>query len=220
MERYWNKWVVLILYLNYNSSHFRFKIDSLHKGGSGRMTAHYFIGIPLTEELQHSLSDWQAKLATHLNYKVWTTPEDFHITLKFLGASSDITISKIEKVMKAWEDLHAFQIKIGPAGFFGDVRQPRVLHAQVEKAPSLLKLNNNIEELTEAYGWQKNKRAYQPHVTLAKKNTGGRSPLLADDKDPVFENQYRMAVDRFHIYRVHPDKKRKYEKISTFFLDT
>lgn len=178
------------------------------------MNSHYFIGIKVSKEIKQELVKWQELLNDHMDYKVWVHEEDFHITLKFLGGCSDDSIDEyIARISKEkWPE--SFPLTIGPAGCFGDKKKPRVFHADVERSSSLLDMKRNIEDVGEQLGFKKEDRKYRPHVTVAKKQAEGKSPLVDLPETSLFNEQYEMIVDEFAFFRIHPQETPKYESVS------
>ncbi|KHE69083.1 RNA 2',3'-cyclic phosphodiesterase [Halobacillus sp. BBL2006] len=184
------------------------------------MTAHYFIGIKVSEFIRAELSKWQDILSDSMDYKDWTATEDFHITLKFLGGCSDNTIEEYHNRLTDFEWPSSFTLSIGPAGYFGDRKQPRVFHAQVEKPSELSEIKLGIDQIGEELGFQTEKRTYHPHVTLAKKKAEGTSPLSLEQYDSLLDEHYHMDVEQFSIFRIHPGQMPKYEVAADISLKT
>ncbi|CDQ18346.1 2'-5' RNA ligase [Halobacillus karajensis] len=179
------------------------------------MSEHYFIGIKTSEEISKKLMEWQHSLKKTMNYKVWTDKEDMHITLKFLGSCSDDKIKEYVHELQSKQWPPGFTLTIGPAGSFGEEKRPRVFYADVEKAPSLVEMKKQVETVGEELGFPRENRTYRPHVTLAKKQAEGASPLSTSPKFSIFHQSYHMPVDSFSIFRIHPQQKPKYEEIAT-----
>ncbi|GGF05767.1 RNA 2',3'-cyclic phosphodiesterase [Halobacillus andaensis] len=180
------------------------------------MSSHYFIGIPIKSSVREKCASWQQELLHSMSYKVWTNPNDLHITLKFLGACTKKQIDEWAAQLTKIEALYSFSLKIGPAGTFGDKKRPRVFFVKVERQPLLLEMKNRIEEIGELLGFPREKRDYSPHITLAKKWQDGESPLYKGTDD--FNDEIALKIDRFHIYKIHPRSKPKYEIVATFNL--
>lgn len=181
------------------------------------MSDHYFIGIPISEKVKEQLIKWQDELIKHMNYKTWTEKEDFHITLKFLGACSDDKVEKFIKNLRMMQSVHSFSLTIGPADSFGNESLPRVFFASVEHHPVLHALKQQVEGVAESVGWKAEQRPYRPHVTIAKKGAEGKSPLI-ENGSLIFQEQFNQPVHHFHLYKIHPNKHPKYEVIATFPL--
>ncbi|ELK47352.1 UNVERIFIED_CONTAM: RNA 2',3'-cyclic phosphodiesterase [Halobacillus marinus] len=180
---------------------------------------HYFIGIPVSEPIRQELVSMQEELKQHMEYKVWTEVEDFHITLKFLGGCSD---ERIESLLSDLLHRHwpaPFPLQIGPAGFFGNPVKPRVFHAEVSLPASLEEMKSLVEECGKSQGFPNENRKYYPHITLAKKQAEGKSPLLEEGAEPgILQERLEMMVERVNVYKIHPEQKPKYECIAAIPL--
>ncbi|MFD2926273.1 RNA 2',3'-cyclic phosphodiesterase [Halobacillus naozhouensis] len=177
------------------------------------MGNHYFIGIPISEDKRDEFADLQKLLKHDMSYKNWTHPDDFHITLKFLGACESTPLEKIEQQLMGYSWPEPFELSLGPADTFGKRERPRVFHISVEASSSLMMIQEGVEQICEQAGFAKEKRAYSPHVTLAKKWVDGQCPLMDEEVDPLFMSNYLMDVDRFCLYRIHPQQTPKYEAV-------
>ncbi|GAA0484690.1 RNA 2',3'-cyclic phosphodiesterase [Salinibacillus aidingensis] len=179
---------------------------------------HYFIGIPIPEELRSWLSSWQEEISSAAMYKTWTNEEDFHITLKFLGGMNTAQFDRVAELIDNLEPPEVFFTEIGDLGFFGKKSQPRVVWAGVDPSPSLLGLQNQIEEKLSELGIEQDHRPYKPHITLAKKwadpdsSLPSREELKGNLPGPITQ---RMLIDEFHIYQIEPQKEVKYKPILT-----
>lgn len=179
------------------------------------MSNHYFIGIPISSSTKQSLVEWQHTLREHMNYKVWTHPEDFHITLKFLGDSTDDKVRELVTRLKSGSWPSAFKLQVGPAGSFGDNQQPRVWHAEVTPVDALIEMKEATETIAATLGWKREGRPFHPHVTIAKKQAEGTSPK---ESVTLFSQHFDEYIDRFHLYRIHPRNEQKYEEVATIHL--
>ncbi|MBB6452163.1 2'-5' RNA ligase [Salirhabdus euzebyi] len=181
---------------------------------------HYFVGIPVQEKMQHFLIEWQNLLQNHVSYKVWTNPNDFHITLKFLGAVNSQMKNQLIEHLNQNSFPSTFGLKIGDLGFFGHKVQPRVMWTGVEKSPELTRLQSEVEGICSQLMFPKENRPYHPHITLAKKwgNEQKRiegnklKGLVSNVKDPI------MEVNCFHLYEIHPNQSIKYQPVHTIKL--
>src|SRR5699024_8228630 len=129
---------------------------------------HYFIAIPIPFKMQTKLRLWQDFVKERLRYKHWVHPEDFHITLKFLGPVSSGILSFINE-LTILDRLPAFTLTIGNIGFFGQRSRPRVLWVHVEQTRHLSSLQKLVEKQMVHLGFAKEKRSFRPHITLAKR---------------------------------------------------
>ncbi len=93
-------------------------------------------------------------------------PEDLHITLVFLGL---VTPEQYPCVIHAADAVKAapFSLAIDRVGYW---QRPRILWCGPGKTPEdLTRLVLKLQQGLKACGFQPEKRAYSPHVTLARK---------------------------------------------------
>jgi len=182
--------------------------------------AHYFIAIPIPEDLQHVYSGWQKEIQTVLSYKKWMHPKDLHITLKFLGEADEGSVTTLIKKVSQLSLPKSFIIELGEIDFFGRSDQPRVLWVDVKKRNELLRLQNEMEEVLYTIGFKKEQRNYHPHMTLAKKWKGVST--LSEDRRITLQKQYSIKqqfnVAAITLFRIHPNKLPSYEEVAKFPL--
>ena len=106
----------------------------------------------------------------------WISPENYHITLAFLGYQPEKTVESLRAAIP--ELLHGFrdfEIELTGVGFFGSPGLPRILLERVGRGhDELLRLQSAIRPAIEALiGWEK--RAFRPHVSLGRPRRGAPS---------------------------------------------
>ncbi|AXI08854.1 RNA 2',3'-cyclic phosphodiesterase [Oceanobacillus sp. 143] len=183
---------------------------------------HYFIAIQLSEAIQEYFSNWEGELKQRLPYKQWTTKQDLHITLKFLGPVDDNKLSTLKsELANNLNDIAKISILVGTIGTFGKPDRPRVLFADVQKTSSLLNLQKNVEKSAGNAGFIKEKRPYKPHITLAKKWNGEenqRFSELLDVQDKKYRELQSMLIEEVVLFKIHPEQNPKYEIIDRYIL--
>lgn len=126
-----------------------------------------FVAAPIPDNIKEKLLD------LHLNIPgaKWTSGDQLHITLKFIGEVDgdlfkDIRSSLLE--IKA----HKFLLGIKGVGHFPPGSSPKVLWAGLNDKVPLIKLKNEIENTLEECNIKRESRKFSPHITLARlKNT-------------------------------------------------
>ncbi|MFG6121216.1 RNA 2',3'-cyclic phosphodiesterase [Thalassobacillus sp. B23F22_16] len=179
---------------------------------------HYFVGIPISEEIRQVLTEWQKGLSSSVSYKTWTHRNDFHITLKFLGAVADDKIEEVKKKLHDSTYPESFAVEAADLSFFGNKQRPRVLFMGVINPPSLQKMKENVEQALEEAGFPNENRPYRPHITLAKKWDQEQNERFPIEQLERYKQLITFTIDRFHLYRIHPGEAPKYEVIDTVKL--
>ncbi|MGP3738489.1 RNA 2',3'-cyclic phosphodiesterase [Bacillus sp. 4A_MP2] len=80
---------------------------------------HYFIGIPIPEQLAYQLKADIDK-RSGLSFQKWTAPIDYHVTLVFLGAIPEDRLNKISELLEQLShEVSVFPLKLNEIGVFG-----------------------------------------------------------------------------------------------------
>ncbi len=103
-------------------------------------------------------------------YVSWIKRDNLHFTLKFLG---EISPEKIEDVTNLLNNLslahRSFKVTISKTGFFPDIKRPRIFWAGVKEGKEdIIRLVNDIESDCEYLGFEREKREFKAHITLAR----------------------------------------------------
>ena len=127
-----------------------------------------FIALKLDPQIVQQISAAVTDLKPRIRGIRWVPPTNFHFTLKFLG---DIEENQIEPIMRALElELHPFPrftINAKGLGVFPDLKRPRVLWVGLH-GKELLELAAKVETVLESLGFAREKRAFQPHLTIGR----------------------------------------------------
>jgi len=121
-----------------------------------------FTGVEIPSDIGQAL----AMLRGGLPGARWITPDNYHLTLRFIGDVDDMISQEVAlmlgRVRRAAFDLHLE----GLTSFGG--RRPRAVVATVAPAQALLELQAEHERLMQRIGLEAEGRKYMPHVTLAR----------------------------------------------------
>lgn len=121
-----------------------------------------FTGIEIPPDIGESLS----LLRGGLPGARWVDPENYHLTLRFIGDVDDPTAhevaSMLGRVKRGPFDLHLQ----GLSSFGG--RKPRAVVASVPPNQPLLEVQAEHERLLQRIGLEPEGRKFTPHVTLAR----------------------------------------------------
>jgi len=151
----------------------------------------------------------------------WPPVENLHITTKFIGEWPDERLEELQQALAAVEARAAIEIAVRKVGFFPNARAPRVFWCGVD-APGLARLAADTDAATRRLGVEPEKRAYSPHLTLARikeRQDLGRLPAAVPGLAGMEFG--RFAAHRFFLYRsrLQPGGS-VYTKLAEFPLTT
>jgi 2'-5' RNA ligase len=158
-----------------------------------------FIGIPLAPEVTQQLATYTERLKRPGDDLRWSTPESWHITLQFLGATAP---AQYECVIEALRGLRAkqFDLRLEGTGFFD---RAGIFYVDVPPASPLAALQQQVVEATQPCGFEAEDRPYHPHITLArnKAHAQGLRRLKSNlGTDPRFRS---FTAREFLLYESH-----------------
>ncbi len=97
-------------------------------------------------------------------------PQNFHITIQFLGEVNDDQQQELLSQLDAVDiPLKKIPLQIKGIGAFPTLENPQVLWAGIKTdMTKLLKIVNPIIRMTNGLGFQQDKKSFKPHLTLAR----------------------------------------------------
>ena len=118
-------------------------------------------------DLPHSMRERLAWMAGGLPGARWVPPENYHVTLRFIG---ELPGFRAEEVDHALAGLRApgFTIELAGVGTFEKGGRVTSLWAGVTRNPQLDHLQSKIETALQRAGLDRERRRFAPHVTLAR----------------------------------------------------
>src|SRR5712691_6019516 len=96
----------------------------------------------------------------------WIDPENYHLTLRFIGDVDD-TLAREVAFMLGQVRRNEFELRFDGLSSFGG-RRPRAVVATLPQTPALMELQAEHERLMRRVGLEPEGRKYTPHVTLAR----------------------------------------------------
>lgn len=174
---------------------------------------HYFFALALPNPMKEELASLSKKLRTAFPFKKWVHPADYHITLAFLGAADkDKRERAIENIEKNLFEFKAFPLNITHLDTFGQ----RIFWAGVKDSENLLNVQKQVYTSCQNAGFSLEERPFHPHITLARKWTGEQR--LKKEMFLTYDPSLTFLANEVVLYRTHPEKTPKYEKVKTFPL--
>ena len=121
-----------------------------------------FTGVEIPPEIGAALSSLRGGLPGAR----WIDPENYHLTLRFIGDVDDAVAHEVVSMLGRVKR-EAFDLRMDGVSAFGG-RKPRAVVATVAPAQALLDVQAEHERLMQRIGLEPEGRKYTPHVTLAR----------------------------------------------------
>ncbi|MBI4654914.1 MAG: RNA 2',3'-cyclic phosphodiesterase [Nitrospirae bacterium] len=128
-----------------------------------------FISVELPEELKKNIYVYVEKLkAAGVDVK-WVRPENLHLTLKFLGDTTEERLKSINERLISLAKAHdRFYLQISGAGAFPNIKYPKVIWLGVYDSEEIIKLQHDIDESMAGLGFEKDDKQFAPHLTIGR----------------------------------------------------
>lgn len=130
-----------------------------------------FIAVALPGDLKLAISRLQERLKAGSRAPVkWVSPENTHLTLKFLGDIDAAAVDDIKNALRAAvRGIPAIRLGAEGLGAFPDIKKVQVvwvgLTGEVDK---LRRLQQGIDKELAPLGFPAEKRAFSPHLTIGR----------------------------------------------------
>ena len=181
-----------------------------------------FIAVDLEKKIKENISRFLEKLDTGLRNVKWIKHQGMHITLKFLGEVCEAKIQKTGEIVgRITAEFQPFSLKIKGTGTFPHAkRNPRILWLGVESDQTLLSLQEKMETGLENLGFLKEKRKYNPHLTLGRIRTNFKLQPILDELERHREDMFgEMTVKKILLFQsILKPSGAEYKIISEFEL--
>ena len=156
------------------------------QGGGGRRfarpaddppgTSRLFVAVPVADDVREAVAALMRELAgapieqRALGQPRWVSVGGLHLTLRFLGATPNERIPELSGALTAVaRGVEPFRIELGGGGAFPSPAHPRVLWIGVASGePQLAQLSERLNDELSGYGWPRDERPFNAHLTLAR----------------------------------------------------
>jgi 2'-5' RNA ligase len=98
----------------------------------------------------------------------WVRPENLHVTLKFIGEVADAKLAGIRAALSTVPSVAPIDVRFRGLGFFPNENRPAVLWAGLDASAHLSTFAADIDGALTTLGIAMEKRAFVPHLTLAR----------------------------------------------------
>ncbi|HEY1336810.1 MAG TPA: RNA 2',3'-cyclic phosphodiesterase [Bryobacteraceae bacterium] len=175
-----------------------------------------FCGLDLPDEVVRNLEKLLDDLrpAADIN---WSPPSNLHVTTKFIGEWPEERLDELTSALAAIPGRSDILVNIHKVGFYPNPHSPRVFWCGVD-ALALADLAGATDRATQALGIEPEKRAFSPHLTLARiKEKLNLQPLREKIAALPSLEFGSFNAGRFYLYRSKVGSKGSvYTKLAEF----
>ncbi len=131
-----------------------------------------FIAIPIPEPVRDEIIRVQRELQPLAPRSAarWTKPDQFHLTLRFLGDVPAAGLEQLkESVNAVCRSARPWQLRVKGVGFFPNLHSPRVVWVGIDdQAGRLVNLQKQIETAVRTFAAEPGEKNFAGHVTLGR----------------------------------------------------
>jgi 2'-5' RNA ligase len=157
-----------------------------------------FIAIELPRDLKVAISRLQEQLKTGSTAPVkWVNPENTHLTLKFLGDIDTVVVDDIKKALgEAARGIPAIRLGAEGLGAFPNNNRVQIVWVGLTgELDKLQKLQQRIDKELQPLGFAPERRAFSPHLTIARIRDRATSNDRQDMGRLVENTSYKSDLD-------------------------
>ncbi|MCQ4161065.1 RNA 2',3'-cyclic phosphodiesterase [Roseomonas sp. GC11] len=133
-----------------------------------------FVALPLPERLR----DQFAELAGGIPGARWVPPENYHLTLRFIGEIDGWQADEVDEAL-AGIRARPFPLTFSGLDIFEKAGRIHSLHVKAERGERLLHLQSKVETALQRAGLPPERRRFAPHVTLARTERAAPDKLIS-----------------------------------------
>ena len=134
-----------------------------------------FIGIPIQSiEALQIREPWRKDERLNPSMLKWSDPDNWHITLVFLGNTPETEIDLLQRLIEeSFSDIPSFNTRLKGIGVFPNTHNPKVLWLGIEDIQPLMSAQIRLVELLQLHGFAFDNKPLKPHLTLARIRNAG-----------------------------------------------
>lgn len=158
-----------------------------------------FVGLAVDDAVKDALERMTLRLRAKDDGLRWSAPEQWHVTLVFLGEVDDEVQARLVRELYGVRE-KTLMLRVVGLGVF---ERAGILYAEVEVTPELLRLHEAVAAAGKRAGLAVEERPYRAHVTLARsRNREGRKMIERLQRSVASQTRLnaRWPVSEFLLY--------------------
>ncbi len=155
-----------------------------------------FIAVKVPDIICRNIYNLQQQLMESSVNVRWVHPQNFHLTLRFLGNIDDEQKQEIIEALKILENFKPFALNFAGVGGFPHEGKLRVIWVGVGRGHNeLISIHRAIEDALKIINFPEDKKPFHPHLTIGRvKDPKNTRPLRL-----AMENQRHFSTPDFSI---------------------
>jgi RNA 2',3'-cyclic 3'-phosphodiesterase len=145
-----------------------------------------FVALEIPEAVRENLGAAQKQVQEQVQKELqaartelrWVRPENFHVTLKFIGQASSEELAAIMEELRGVRSEGAVKATIRGLGYASNAKRGGVLWATMEASDFMNMLAGQIDRRLARLGIAAEERAFLPHLTLARCKQNSVMPTI------------------------------------------
>jgi 2'-5' RNA ligase len=158
-----------------------------------------FIAVDVSQDVRAAVAEQATRLRETNADVAWVKPENFHLTLKFLGETPDAQLGDIQAALDLTAARAAFDLEFRGTGCFPERGVPRVVWVGVSTGrDALAALARDVESAMEEFGFPREQREFAAHLTIGRV----RGPRGAERLRRLVEAEIETGFGRCNVNEV------------------
>lgn len=167
-----------------------------------------FVALEIPEAVREKLAAAQRQVQKKVQRELqasgtelrWVRPENFHVTLKFIGEASNEELAGIMEELRGVRPEGAVKATFRGLGYASHSKRGGVLWATMEASSSLKLLAGQIDRRLGRLGIPAEEREFLPHLTLARCKQNSAMPAIrAAARECEGHDFGSMLWEEFHL---------------------
>ncbi len=164
-----------------------------------------FIAAKITPEIETQLAEFLDGFMKSPARVKWVEPRNTHLTLKFLGETDEQILNDLKAaIADASADFGQIETHLKGCGAFPNLHAPRVYWVGiVDPNKKLAQLAARIDQEVHHLGFERERRAFSPHLTLGRVKDQRQLGALNEAFGTADFPSTPLSIDSIYLIRSH-----------------
>ena len=162
-----------------------------------------FIAFDINDDARAELARLQSTLKKSEADAKWVSPENIHLTVKFLGEIDEGQKKSIADSLDTITAAHkSVEIALSEIGAFPGIGRPKVLWAGIKGGvDEIIDIARSVDQECSKLGFQAEDRTFTPHLTIGRTRSSKNREKLKQALSASSLKPIVSRVDAIHLYK-------------------